>query len=85
MPGTFPQAKSSNPASPAQLTRFHVYRHDDIHGNTGCGVVAEGVIFTNGKCVLRWLHAVSSIATFESIADLLAIHGHSGKTVVITW
>ncbi len=69
----------------SRVINFHVLRHEDLHGNSGCGIVAEGVIFSNGKCVMQWLHAVSSIATFDSLSDLLAIHGHGGKTVVVKW
>jgi hypothetical protein len=62
---------------------FHLQRHEDQHGHSGCGIVAEGVIFANGKCVIQWLHKIASVATFDSIEDLVAIHGHGGTTVVI--
>lgn len=83
----FPQrsASSPHPTQPPNIIRFHVFRHEDVHGNSGCGVVAEGVIFTSGKCVMTWLNKVASIAIFESIAELIEIHGHGGKTVVIQW
>ena len=67
----------------APLTLVHIERNADINGNTGTGIVAEGVIFTSGKVVIQWLHEISSIVTFDCIEDLLAIHGHNGKTVVI--
>lgn len=68
---------------PSGLIPFRVFRHEDVNGNTGCGVVAEGMIFTDGKCVMRWLGAVSSIATFDCLEDLIEIHGHGGKTIVL--
>ena len=68
---------------PSNIIPFRVFRHEDINGNTGCGVVAEGVIFSNGKCVIQWLGAVASIATFDSLDHLISIHGHNGKTVVL--
>ena len=79
-----PDPTIAQPASlPPPITPFHVLRHEDVHGNTGTGIVAQGVIFSTGKCVLQWLHEIASIATFDSLSDLEAIHGHSGKTVVV--
>ena len=34
---------------------FYLNRLIDKSGVSGTGVVAEGVVFTNGKCVLTWL------------------------------
>lgn len=65
------------------MKAFYVRRDVDIHGNTGTGIVAEGVIFDGGKCVMRWLDKVASISTFDRIEDVEHVHGHSGKTVVV--
>ena len=65
------------------LKLFHVQRNTDDHGNTGTGIVAEGVIFSSGQCAIRWLHEIASISIFASLEELIAIHGHNGKTVVI--
>lgn len=65
------------------MKAFYIRRDLDVHGNTGTGIVAEGVIFEGGKCVLRWLHAVASIVTFDKIEDVVSIHGHDGKSVVV--
>lgn len=70
---------------PSKIIPFYIFRHVDVNGNSGKGIVAEGVIFSNGKCAMRWLHGVSSIATFDSVSDLMAIHGHGGKSVVLMW
>jgi hypothetical protein len=64
------------------IIRFHLHRREDESGVSGTGVVAEGVRFSDGRCVLRWLTAVSSIAIYDSIEDLIAIHGHKGKTIL---
>lgn len=70
---------------PSKVIPFYIFRNSDVNGFSGCGIVAEGVIFSSGKCVMQWLHEIASVATFDSVADLLAIHGHGGKTIVYCW
>jgi hypothetical protein len=70
---------------PSKIIPFYVCRDHDVNGNSGCGIVAEGVIFSNGKCVMQWIHDIASIATFDNVNDLLAIHGHNGKTVIFMY
>lgn len=65
------------------MKAFYVRRDEDIHGNSGIGVVAEGVIFDSGKAVLQWLNPIASVVMFDSIDHVEAIHGHGGKTVVV--
>lgn len=61
---------------------FYLRRMDDESGISGIGVVAEGVEFTNGQCVMHWLTMFSSIAVYPTMKELLNIHGHGGKTIV---
>jgi hypothetical protein len=72
-----------SPRALPSLKPFHVQRHHDLHGNTGTGIVAEGVILSSGKCVLQWLGKVASVSVFDSIEEVISIHGHDGKTVVV--
>ena len=67
----------------SRLQPFYIQRHEDVHGNTGTGIVAEGVIFSCGKGVMRWLDEVATTVFFDKIEDIEAIHGHGGKTVVV--
>lgn len=62
---------------------FQLYRRQDETGVSGTGVVAEGVQFTDGTCAMRWRTGTSSTAVYASIEDVLTIHGHGGKTVVL--
>lgn len=62
---------------------FALMRTEDESGVSGVGVVAEGVQFTNGKCALSWLTEHSSVAVYDDIATLEAIHGHNGKTQIV--
>ena len=63
------------------MRRFLLWRRVDATGTSGSGVVAEGVVCGDGSCVLRWRTATRSTAVYDSVADLLAIHGHGGATV----
>jgi hypothetical protein len=58
-------------------------RHEDVHGNSGCGVVAEGCIFDSGMCVMTWISEVSTVTTFKSILDVKKLHSHDGKTEIV--
>lgn len=61
---------------------FVLVRYTDNSGVSGTGTVAEGVVFTDGHCAMRWLTETASTAFYDSIADLEKIHGHHGSTVV---
>lgn len=65
------------------MRRFHFERLEDASGVSGCGKVAEGVIFSNGKVALEWLSNHASTALYDSIADVEYIHGHEGRTKIV--
>jgi len=62
---------------------FELRRTEDESGISGTGTVAQGVIFDNGWCALTWLTEHTSVAFYTSIAEVIAIHGHGGKTEVV--
>lgn len=59
---------------------FNLVRTEDVSGVSGTGIVAEGVEFEGGKCVICWRGEKSSVNVYESMDEMLAIHGHEGKT-----
>jgi len=65
------------------IKTFLLVRDIDMSGVSGVGVVACGVVFPTGKAVLNWLTETSSVAVYDSIEDLIFIHGHDGKTRVV--
>ena len=65
------------------MIKFYLDRVEDISGTSGIGRVAEGVIFSNGKCALNWLTEHTSIAIYDDIETLDKIHSHGGKTKVV--
>jgi hypothetical protein len=62
--------------------RFLLIRHEDQTGVSGTGVVAEGVQFSSGKCVIAWISKYPSYALYDSIDVLEKIHGHDGRTQI---
>ena len=64
------------------MKQFWLDRTTDVSGTSGTGVVAEGVVFSNGWCVLHWLSKYTSVAFYQSVAEMEAIHGHGGATTV---
>jgi hypothetical protein len=64
------------------MTIFYLYRIEDETGISGTGIVADGVEFSCGKCVLSWVTEFKSIAVYDSIDELIKIHGHNGKTEI---
>lgn len=65
------------------MRTFTLVRKEDFSGVSGTGEVAKGVQFDNGKCVMCWDTATSSIAVYENVEELISIHGHEGRTVVV--
>lgn len=61
---------------------FELVRDKDVSGVSGIGVVAEGAQFSTGKCVLAWTTRYQSVAVYDNIDELIAIHGHDGATRV---
>ncbi len=64
--------------------RFALVRHVDYTGISGLGVVAYGVVFTDGHVALRWTSDFPATSLWNSIDDLLAVHGH-GDATSIEW
>lgn len=62
--------------------RFVLARHQDPSGISGTGLICEGIEWTGGCVSLHWLTDWPSVATFTSMDDVLAVHGHNGATLV---
>lgn len=65
------------------MRRFNLHRLIDETGTSGEGVVAEGVKFTDGTTVLRWLSPTPSTVVYRSFDHMKSVHSHDGKTEVI--
>jgi hypothetical protein len=65
------------------MRNFLLYRKEDETGISGKGVVAEGLEFSNKKCVICWCNRAGSIGVYDNIDEVKAIHGHAGKTIIL--
>ena len=67
--------------------RFYLLRKSDVTGVSGPGVICEGVQFTNGTVVFRWISNRSSLTIFSreegGIRAVEEKHGHDGQTVIV--
>lgn len=72
------------------MRAFNLVRNTDVTGISGTGVVAEGVEFSDGTTVLRWLpagtarpdHVRPTTVIHDSIESVIGLHGHDGATRV---
>jgi hypothetical protein len=68
------------------LRTFQLHRTEDVNGLSGSGVVADGVVFPDGRCAYRWRTGVAKVATTvtaDRIEDVEALHGHEGRTRIV--
>ena len=65
------------------MRNFVLVRYEDVSGISGTGTVVEGTLFSNGKIALTWLGSRPSVIVYDSIDDVLAIHGHNGATELV--
>jgi hypothetical protein len=64
------------------MRTFQLNRKQDISGVSGTGIVADGVIFPNGRVALCWRGEISSTVLYDKIEDVEKIHGHGGATEI---
>lgn len=62
---------------------FHLVRDLDVSGISGTGVVAEGVEFSDGTVVIRWLSEHASTVVWPHLEAAERVHGHGGATRVV--
>jgi len=63
-------------------TEFELYWEViELHRNGK--MVANGVRFENGKCVLHWKGEHQSIVIWESLDDLVKVNGHTNTQIKI--
>jgi hypothetical protein len=73
------------------MRTFRLVRHTDVTGISGTGVVAEGIQFTDGTTVVRWLPGGTArpekvrptTVIHDDVDSVLGLHGHGGSTVVV--
>ena len=66
----------------AASRRFVLNRLSDPTGISGTGVVADGVLFPNGKVAVSWRGRWTTVTVHESMDSVEAVHGHVGETQI---
>ena len=66
---------------------YYLYRKEDVSRTSGTGHLAQVAEFDDGAVEVRWLAlsnatGVASTTVFNSLDDLLRVHGHEGRTLV---
>lgn len=68
---------------------FCLIRQKDESGFSGTGVVLDGCVFPNGKCVVAWhtKKKIDSVAIFDSFDEFYKIHckQHPTNGSLIVW
>lgn len=71
------------------MRTFQLIRTEDVTGLSGTGVVAEGVEFTDGTVVMRWLTAPNAAPGIQpttvmhpNIENVEKLHAHNGSSEV---
>jgi hypothetical protein len=59
---------------------FELHRKTDVSGVSGEGVVAEGAMFSDGTCGMRWLTEWPTSIPYDSPEHIVHIHGHGDHT-----
>jgi hypothetical protein len=62
------------------MRRFQLDRSHDVSGVSGTGIVADGVAFPDGSCVVRWRGDTPSTVIWPDLENVLQVHGHNGAT-----
>jgi len=75
-----------SPKCPAGMRTFTVYRGSDETGVSGTGVIIQGVLFANGRCVIQWLcdpdPGDTQIKDFERFLDTHVRTHPTNKTIL---
>jgi len=66
--------------SNSQMRRFVLIRVEDLTGVSGTGEVAEGTVFSSGLAVIHWLREPYAMGVYQSLEDVISVHGHEGRT-----
>jgi len=62
------------------MRRFRIDRVVDVTGVSGTGCVAQGIVFSDGTAVVRWLGESPTTTIHSSIESVEKIHLHGGAS-----
>ena len=61
---------------------FILERNEDETGLSGTGIIAEGIVWSDGTVAYRWLTSTPTTVIIENVENVETIHGHDGKTIL---
>lgn len=66
---------------------FRMIRVQDDSGISGTGKVAEGVVMSNGKCIILWSSHTPAVHVWDSFKAFKAVHidSHPDNNTIIEW
>ena len=67
-------------SSSSQMRRFVLIRVEDLTRISGTGEVAEGTVFSSGLAVIHWLRDPFAMGVYQTLDDVISVHGHEGQT-----
>jgi len=74
------------------MKTFTMYRrsvpsdtHNSDQANPPSEPQFEGVVFSDGKVAVRWLTSKRSVSVWDSMDDMLVIHGHPEYGSELVW
>jgi hypothetical protein len=76
------KTKKNDISFPSQMRRFVLVRSKDLTGVSGTGVIAEGTLFSSGSAVIRWLRNPHAVGLYQTLQDVVTVHGHEGGTQI---
>ena len=71
-----------------RFRRFVLRRRTDVSRVSGEGLIAAGVQYPNGRCVLQWAEspepdgADDGFCSHRDVAAVIRTHGHQGATIL---
>lgn len=65
------------------IKRFLLNRDHDVSGVSGTGIVAEGILFSDGSCVIHWLGEFPTTTPHPNLKSVIGVHGHNGNTQIV--
>ncbi len=77
------RAKQKSNLGRYNMRTFKMDRHQDLSGNSGTGIVAEGVEFSDGTVALRWLTDTATTTFYDNIDHVMQLHHHEGATEIV--
>ena len=75
--------KSTPLSSSSQMRRFVLIRVENPTRVSGTGEVAEGTVFSSGLAVIHWLRDPFAMSVYQTLDDVISVHGHEGQTQLL--